>query len=83
LIYYFWKFERQGQSFGSGSVSATNQAPASGAPAQPRQKVRARRGQATDPHSIAERVCNSLWCVWLCRQLGSINNLSCHFQCSN
>ncbi|XP_003610348.2 bHLH transcription factor RHL1 isoform X2 [Medicago truncatula] len=46
----------QGQSFGSGSVSATNQAPASGAPAQPRQKVRARRGQATDPHSIAERL---------------------------
>jgi hypothetical protein len=27
-----------------------------GAPAQPRQRVRARRGQATDPHSIAERV---------------------------
>lgn len=27
------------------------------APAQPRQqRVRARRGQATDPHSIAERV---------------------------
>ncbi|WJX91284.1 hypothetical protein P8452_73083 [Trifolium repens] len=46
----------QGQSFGGGSVSATNQAPASGAPAQPRQKVRARRGQATDPHSIAERL---------------------------
>jgi hypothetical protein len=41
-------------------VSATNQAPASGAPAQPRQKVRARRGQATDPHSIAERVCNDM-----------------------
>lgn len=37
-----------------------NQGPASGsagtAPAQPRQRVRARRGQATDPHSIAERV---------------------------
>lgn len=28
----------------------------SGPPAQPRQRVRARRGQATDPHSIAERV---------------------------
>lgn len=27
-----------------------------GAPAQPRQRVRARRGQATDPHSIAERL---------------------------
>ncbi|KAK2420254.1 basic helix-loop-helix (bHLH) DNA-binding superfamily protein [Trifolium repens] len=46
----------QGQSFGDGSVGATNQAPASGAPVQPRQKVRARRGQATDPHSIAERM---------------------------
>lgn len=34
--------------------------PAPPAPAinqgQPRQRVRARRGQATDPHSIAERV---------------------------
>ncbi|KAK1436356.1 hypothetical protein QVD17_02135 [Tagetes erecta] len=28
----------------------------SGPPAQPRQRVRARRGQATDPHSIAERL---------------------------
>lgn len=54
----------QGQNFGAvpaGGGSATNQAPASGAaaggaPAQPRQRVRARRGQATDPHSIAERV---------------------------
>ncbi|KAM7267795.1 hypothetical protein ACFE04_009961 [Oxalis oulophora] len=27
-----------------------------GAPKQPRQRVRARRGQATDPHSIAERL---------------------------
>ncbi|MFS7945446.1 putative transcription factor bHLH family [Helianthus anomalus] len=27
-----------------------------GAPSQPRQRVRARRGQATDPHSIAERL---------------------------
>ncbi|CAJ1975553.1 unnamed protein product [Sphenostylis stenocarpa] len=42
----------QGQNFGG----AGNQAPASGAPAQPRQRVRARRGQATDPHSIAERL---------------------------
>ncbi|KAG4949870.1 hypothetical protein JHK84_043297 [Glycine max] len=54
----------QGQNFGAvpaGGGSATNQAPASGAaaggaPAQPRQRVRARRGQATDPHSIAERL---------------------------
>lgn len=33
-----------------GGVVAVPQAPA------PRPKVRARRGQATDPHSIAERV---------------------------
>ncbi|XP_054807897.1 bHLH transcription factor RHL1-like isoform X2 [Prosopis cineraria] len=39
-----------------GSGTATNQAPASSTPAQPRQRVRARRGQATDPHSIAERL---------------------------
>ncbi|KAB1211893.1 Transcription factor bHLH66 [Morella rubra] len=49
----------QGQNFGTpGAV--LNQTPASGsagsAPAQPRQRVRARRGQATDPHSIAERL---------------------------
>ncbi|XP_058750473.1 bHLH transcription factor RHL1-like isoform X2 [Vicia villosa] len=42
----------QVQNIGGGSVSATNQAPV----AQPKQKVRARRGQATDPHSIAERL---------------------------
>ncbi|KAK8968398.1 Transcription factor bHLH66 [Platanthera guangdongensis] len=29
---------------------------AGGAPAVPRQRIRARRGQATDPHSIAERL---------------------------
>ncbi|KAK7304106.1 hypothetical protein RJT34_15160 [Clitoria ternatea] len=51
----------QGQNFAApGAAGATNQAPASGAggasPAQPRQRVRARRGQATDPHSIAERL---------------------------
>ncbi|KAL5141745.1 Transcription factor bHLH66 [Glycine soja] len=54
----------QGQNFGAapaGGGGATNQAPGSGAaaggaPAQPRQRVRARRGQATDPHSIAERL---------------------------
>ncbi|KAJ7955621.1 transcription factor bHLH66-like [Quillaja saponaria] len=49
----------QGHNYGApGAV--TNQSPASGsggsAPAQPRQRVRARRGQATDPHSIAERL---------------------------
>ncbi|TKY73109.1 Transcription factor bHLH66 [Spatholobus suberectus] len=51
----------QGQNFGApGAGGGTSQAPASGAtggaPAQPRQRVRARRGQATDPHSIAERL---------------------------
>ena len=51
----------QGQNFAASGVGgATNQAPASGAAggslAQPKQRVRARRGQATDPHSIAERV---------------------------
>lgn len=40
----------------SGQASGSN----GGAPAQPRQRVRARRGQATDPHSIAERVRNSV-----------------------
>ncbi|KAM7472936.1 hypothetical protein LguiA_011119 [Lonicera macranthoides] len=50
----------QAQNFGATAVM--NQAPAcgggsgSGVPSQPRQRVRARRGQATDPHSIAERL---------------------------
>lgn len=40
----------KGQSFGAS-------APANGGGSgQPKQRVRARRGQATDPHSIAERV---------------------------
>ena len=48
------------QNYGA-SGPTINQTPApsgsSGAqPAQPRPRVRARRGQATDPHSIAERV---------------------------
>ena len=45
---------------GAATTAVMNQPQASGsnggAPAQPRQRVRARRGQATDPHSIAERV---------------------------
>ena len=53
-----------GQNFG-GQGAGMNQAPpasastggSSGAGAPQRQRVRARRGQATDPHSIAERVC--------------------------
>lgn len=51
----------QNQNYG-GPVGGMSQAQANGgsgtggAPAQPRQRVRARRGQATDPHSIAERL---------------------------
>ncbi|KAM1046463.1 hypothetical protein ACFX13_026537 [Malus domestica] len=49
----------QAQNYG-GAGAAVNQAPAGGsagaAPVQPRPRVRARRGQATDPHSIAERL---------------------------
>lgn len=37
-------------------VQTASATPGGGAPSQPRQRVRARRGQATDPHSIAERV---------------------------
>ncbi|XWS72620.1 hypothetical protein CRYUN_Cryun02cG0055700 [Craigia yunnanensis] len=51
----------QAQNFGAtaGTVMNQNQASGSttgGTPAQPKQRVRARRGQATDPHSIAERL---------------------------
>ncbi|WOH02786.1 hypothetical protein DCAR_0522175 [Daucus carota subsp. sativus] len=52
----------QSQNYGGG-VGGMSQAQGNGggggtggAPAQPRQRVRARRGQATDPHSIAERL---------------------------
>ncbi|XP_022143019.1 transcription factor bHLH66-like [Momordica charantia] len=54
----------QKQSFGA-PVAVNNPPPSNApaghgsggaAPAQPRQRVRARRGQATDPHSIAERL---------------------------
>ncbi|XP_071698701.1 bHLH transcription factor RHL1-like [Rutidosis leptorrhynchoides] len=55
-----------GQNFGSPGTAAAaavmNQVQTAsataggGAPSQPRQRVRARRGQATDPHSIAERL---------------------------
>jgi hypothetical protein len=52
------------QNFGAASgTAAMSQQPqvsggstGGGAPKQPRQRVRARRGQATDPHSIAERL---------------------------
>ncbi|GMP63909.1 hypothetical protein CsSME_00025404 [Camellia sinensis var. sinensis] len=50
------------QNYGA-AAPVMNQAPAlaaagggGGTAAQPRQRVRARRGQATDPHSIAERL---------------------------
>ncbi|CAL5088340.1 unnamed protein product [Urochloa decumbens] len=54
-----------GQGFGGGgggggATGGASQpqagAPGGGAAAPPRQRVRARRGQATDPHSIAERL---------------------------
>ncbi|XP_022751796.1 transcription factor bHLH66-like [Durio zibethinus] len=49
------------QNIGATAGTAMNQSQASGSttgctPAQPKQRVRARRGQATDPHSIAERL---------------------------
>ncbi|RDY07392.1 Transcription factor bHLH66, partial [Mucuna pruriens] len=43
----------QGQSFGASAPASA------GGSGPPKQRVRARRGQATDPHSIAERVCFS------------------------
>ncbi|GJM98803.1 hypothetical protein PR202_ga15842 [Eleusine coracana subsp. coracana] len=50
----------QSKGFGGGGGGASQQQQAGpaggGAPAPPRQRVRARRGQATDPHSIAERL---------------------------
>ncbi|XP_076895187.1 bHLH transcription factor RHL1-like [Bidens hawaiensis] len=45
----FHGFNETQQHFGAPVMTA-------GAPSQPRQRVRARRGQATDPHSIAERL---------------------------
>ncbi|XVF60492.1 hypothetical protein PTKIN_Ptkin08bG0051600 [Pterospermum kingtungense] len=53
----------QAQSFEATAGIAMNQSQASGSmtggtPAQPKQRVRARRGQATDPHNIAERELN-------------------------
>ncbi|KVH88848.1 Myc-type, basic helix-loop-helix (bHLH) domain-containing protein [Cynara cardunculus var. scolymus] len=43
----------QGQTTGGATAAGGG---GNGPPAQPRQRVRARRGQATDPHSIAERL---------------------------
>ncbi|XP_076930383.1 transcription factor LRL2-like [Bidens hawaiensis] len=47
----FHGFNETQQQFGGPVMTAGG-----GAPSQPRQRVRARRGQATDPHSIAERL---------------------------
>ncbi|KAG2408062.1 Transcription factor bHLH66 Basic helix-loop-helix protein [Vigna angularis] len=49
---HHFQLPQQGQSFGA-SAPATGGGAGSG---QPKQRVRARRGQATDPHSIAERL---------------------------
>ncbi|XWS26270.1 hypothetical protein CRYUN_Cryun26dG0017100 [Craigia yunnanensis] len=51
----------QAQNFGATAGTVMNQSQAGGSttggtPTQPKQRVRARRGQATDPHSIAERL---------------------------
>ncbi|GFP90213.1 transcription factor bhlh69 [Phtheirospermum japonicum] len=52
---------QQSQNFGAATAPTMSQPAASGsggggATGQPKQRVRARRGQATDPHSIAERL---------------------------
>ncbi|GMI92510.1 hypothetical protein HRI_002920300 [Hibiscus trionum] len=56
-----YKYFMQTPNFGAAAGTGMNQSQASGSttggtPAQPKQRVRARRGQATDPHSIAERL---------------------------
>ncbi|KAK4404260.1 Transcription factor [Sesamum angolense] len=54
---HFHHPQLQTQNLGTGGGAAANQPAASGSSGgAPRQKVRARRGQATDPHSIAERL---------------------------
>lgn len=50
-------FNAQGGVMNQPQASGGSSGGAATAPAQPKQRVRARRGQATDPHSIAERVC--------------------------
>jgi hypothetical protein len=49
---------------GGGGASSQQQGGAAGGGA-PKQRVRARRGQATDPHSIAERVSHHAYAVAL------------------
>lgn len=44
------------QNFGAPAAVLNQSQTAGGGAGQPRQRVRARRGQATDPHSIAERL---------------------------
>ncbi|KAJ4951588.1 hypothetical protein NE237_028420 [Protea cynaroides] len=44
------------QTYGAPSAGMNQATPGAGGQVQPRQRVRARRGQATDPHSIAERL---------------------------
>lgn len=85
---HHFQLPQQGQSFGAS-------APASGASGQPKQRVRARRGQATDPHSIAERVRFSLASQNLVSTLSSViscglfvltihfSHVAVHFFCTN
>ncbi|KAE8675814.1 Transcription factor bHLH66 [Hibiscus syriacus] len=61
LFYIIQGGNMQTPNFGATAGTVTEQSQASGSttggtPAQPKQRVRARRGQATDPHSIAERL---------------------------
>lgn len=46
----------QAQNFGAPAAMNQPGGNGGGTPPQPKQRVRARRGQATDPHSIAERL---------------------------
>ncbi|CAL9095266.1 unnamed protein product, partial [Musa textilis] len=48
--------QNYGMGQGTRMATAAASAPACGVTAPPRPRVRARRGQATDPHSIAERL---------------------------
>lgn len=70
----------QAQSYGApGAMMSQPQPPATGSlsgattPSQARPRVRARRGQATDPHSIAERVCSLLYLFSVYNYISLVN----------
>ena len=74
------------------SLSNSDQGPcgqngtSSGANGAARPRVRARRGQATDPHSIAERVCmcvGAFLCMYLLRLYAEHFSVDvCKYVCS-